>query len=70
MLEPRGHSEMYGAILVQGTELTKSGEAEIGVLFCHNHGWSTMWGHASIALGRFLVDTQCIFASEQTFVRR
>ena len=36
MLEPRGHDGMYGAILVQETELTKSGEADIGVLFCHN----------------------------------
>lgn len=58
MLEPRGHAEMYGAILVKDTELTKSGDADIGVLFCHNHGWCTMCGHATIALGRFLVDTQ------------
>ncbi|KAK0465612.1 proline racemase [Desarmillaria tabescens] len=57
MLEPRGHEGMYGAIIVQETELTKSGEADIGVLFCHNEGYSTMCGHATIALGRFLVDT-------------
>jgi trans-L-3-hydroxyproline dehydratase len=58
MLEPRGHQGMYGAILVQETELTSSGEADIGVLFCHNEGYSTMCGHGTIALGRFLVDTQ------------
>ncbi|KAF5346582.1 hypothetical protein D9758_013478 [Tetrapyrgos nigripes] len=57
MLEPRGHAGMYGAIIVQETELMKSGEADIGVLFCHNQGYSTMCGHATIALGRFLVDT-------------
>ncbi|KAG7098059.1 hypothetical protein E1B28_000033 [Marasmius oreades] len=57
MLEPRGHDGMYGAILVQETELTKCGEADIGVLFCHNEGYSTMCGHATIALGRFLIDT-------------
>ncbi|KAF7312247.1 Proline racemase [Mycena indigotica] len=57
MREPRGHAEMYGAILVQETELTRSGEADIGVLFCHNEGYSTMCGHATIALGRFLIDT-------------
>ncbi|KAI0085121.1 Diaminopimelate epimerase-like protein [Irpex rosettiformis] len=57
MHEPRGHSEMYGAILVPETEMTLAGEADIGVLFCHNEGYSTMCGHASIALGRFLVDT-------------
>ncbi|KAJ7025781.1 proline racemase [Mycena alexandri] len=57
MREPRGHGEMYGAILISETELTRAGEADIGVLFCHNEGYSTMCGHATIALGRFLVDT-------------
>lgn len=57
MLEPRGHVDMYGAIIVQETELVQSGEAHIGVLFTHNGGFSTMCGHATIALGRFLVDT-------------
>lgn len=36
MREPRGHKEMYGAILVRETEKTRTGEADIGVLFCHN----------------------------------
>ncbi len=36
MREPRGHPEMYGAIIVHETELTASGEADVGVLFCHN----------------------------------
>ncbi|GAD95183.1 proline racemase [Paecilomyces variotii No. 5] len=57
MLEPRGHWDMYGALLIQETEFVKSGEADIGVLFMHNDGYSTMCGHATIALGRFLVDT-------------
>ncbi|KAJ7472733.1 proline racemase [Mycena latifolia] len=57
MREPRGHGEMYGAILIAETELTRSGDADIGVLFCHNEGYSTMCGHATIALGRFLIDT-------------
>ncbi|THG99944.1 hypothetical protein EW026_g2496 [Hermanssonia centrifuga] len=56
MREPRGHAEMYGAILVQDTEETAAGCADIGVLFCHNEGYSTMCGHATIALGRFLID--------------
>ncbi|KAJ7249179.1 hypothetical protein B0H12DRAFT_1122222 [Mycena haematopus] len=52
------HTEMYGAILMAETELTRRDEADIGVLFCHNgEGYSTMCGHATIALGRFLVDT-------------
>ncbi|KAJ5126654.1 Proline racemase [Penicillium atrosanguineum] len=56
MLEPRGHYDMYGAILRTETELVSTGEADIGVLFIHNDGFSTMCGHATIALGRFLVD--------------
>ncbi|QDS70997.1 hypothetical protein FKW77_007730 [Venturia effusa] len=58
MLEPRGHRDMYGAILRQDTELTATGEAHVGVLFTTNEGYSTMCGHATIALGRFLVDLQ------------
>lgn len=57
MLEPRGHDGMYGAILRPETELVQSGRAHVGVLFIHNEGFSTMCGHATIALGRFLVDT-------------
>ncbi|KAJ5689064.1 hypothetical protein N7462_003456 [Penicillium macrosclerotiorum] len=57
MLEPRGHYDMYGAIIIPETELVQSGEAHIGTLFTHNGGFSTMCGHATIALGRFLVDT-------------
>ncbi|KAH7410714.1 putative proline racemase [Cadophora sp. MPI-SDFR-AT-0126] len=57
MLEPRGHWDMYGAVLRPDTELVASGQAHIGVLFMHNEGFSTMCGHATIALGRFLVDT-------------
>ncbi|GLA26502.1 hypothetical protein AnigIFM63326_003662 [Aspergillus niger] len=48
---------MYGAILRPSTELVESGDAHIGVLFTHNGGLSTMCGHATIALGRFLIDT-------------
>lgn len=52
MLEPRGHSDMYGAILVPPA----APGAVLGVLFCHHEGYSTMCGHATIALGRFAVD--------------
>ncbi|ETS79374.1 hypothetical protein PFICI_09227 [Pestalotiopsis fici W106-1] len=57
MLEPRGHDGMYGALIVRNSELISSGEAHIAVLYLHNEGYSTMCGHAAIALGRFLVDT-------------
>jgi proline racemase len=46
MLEPRGHADMYGAIL---TEATTPG-SHAGVLFMHNEGYSTMCGHGIIAV--------------------
>lgn len=52
MLEPRGHADMYGAILVPPSDPTY----DAAVLFTHNSGYSTMCGHATVALGRFLYD--------------
>jgi proline racemase len=46
MLEPRGHADMYGAIL---TEPVAPG-SHAGVLFMHNEGYSTMCGHGIIAV--------------------
>lgn len=52
MHEPRGHYDQYGCLLVP----SKDPEADIGVIFMHNEGYSTMCGHATIALGRYIVD--------------
>ena len=52
MFEPRGHHDMYGALLV-APDLPG---ADLAVLFMHNEGYSTMCGHAVIALGRYAVD--------------
>lgn len=46
MLEPRGHADMYGALLTEPV----SQEADAGVLFMHNEGYSTMCGHGVIAV--------------------
>src|SRR5262249_36614967 len=46
MLEPRGHADMYGALL---TEPVSPG-SHAGVLFMHNEGYSTMCGHGIIAV--------------------
>lgn len=46
MFEPRGHADMYGAIITE----PESDDADLGVLFLHNEGWSTMCGHGIIAL--------------------
>src|SRR5262245_8764356 len=45
MLEPRGHADMYGAVL---TEPVAPG-SHAGVLFMHNEGYSTMCGHGIVA---------------------
>src|SRR5881394_1816445 len=46
MLEPRGHADMYGAIV---TEPVSPG-SHAGILFMHNEGYSTMCGHGVIAV--------------------
>jgi len=53
IFEPRGHFDMYGVLLV---EPTLPG-ADLAVLFMHNQGYSTMCGHAVIALARWAVDS-------------
>ena len=60
MFEPRGHADMYGALLVE-PDLPG---ADLAVLFLHNEGYSTMCGHAIIALGRYAVDQGLVKAGE------
>ena len=45
MHEPRGHADMYGAVLTEPC----SDAAHAGVLFMHNEGYSTMCGHGVVA---------------------
>jgi len=51
MWEPRGHADMYGAVV------TRSTDADFDVFFLHNEGYSTMCGHAIIALTKLVVET-------------
>src|SRR5215472_14978806 len=60
MFEPRGHADMYGALLVEPS----LPEADLAVLFLHNAGYSTMCGHAVIALGRYAVDSGLVKKTE------
>ncbi|UCC89778.1 MAG: proline racemase family protein [Anaerolineales bacterium] len=53
MWEPRGHADMYGAIMTD--PVTK--EADAGVLFMHNEGYSTMCGHGIIGLVTVALET-------------
>jgi proline racemase len=69
MLEPRGHADMYGAIL---TEPVSPG-SHAGVLFMHNEGYSTMCGHGivavtTIALERGLIMPGAAAAEESTTI--
>ena len=52
MWEPRGHADMYGLLKVQA----QREDSDFGVIFMHNEGYSTMCGHATIAIGRAAVD--------------
>jgi trans-L-3-hydroxyproline dehydratase len=51
MWEPRGHADMYGAVI------TPSLDADLDVFFVHNEGYSTMCGHAIIALTKLVFET-------------
>ena len=46
MWEPRGHADMYGCILTEPA----TPDGDVGVLFLHNEGYSTMCGHGIIGL--------------------
>jgi trans-L-3-hydroxyproline dehydratase len=51
MWEPRGHADMYGAVL------SPSEDADFDVFFLHNEGYSTMCGHAILALTTLVFET-------------
>jgi len=58
MWEPRGHADMYGAVV------SSSLDADLDVFFLHNEGYSTMCGHAVIALTKFAIETQLVNKSD------
>src|SRR5688572_10195353 len=60
MWEPRGHADMYGAVI------TSSADADFDVFFLHNEGYSTMCGHAIIALTKLAVETKLVDKNEIT----
>jgi len=52
MFEPRGHADMYGCVLLPPNQ----SDADFGILFLHNEGYSTMCGHAIIAITKLAVE--------------
>lgn len=52
MHEPRGHADMYGALLTE----PERPDSDAGVLFMHNEGFSTMCGHGVIAVTKIVIE--------------
>ena len=60
MWEPRGHADMYGCIITPPV----TQEADFGVIFMHNEGYSSMCGHGIIALTKVAIESGIVKASE------
>jgi trans-L-3-hydroxyproline dehydratase len=60
MFEPRGHADMYGCLLVPPNDE----EGDFGIIFMHNEGYSTMCGHAIIAISTLAVEMNWIAVQE------
>ncbi len=60
MFEPRGHADMYGCLLIPPNDEG----ADFGILFLHNEGYSTMCGHAIIAIATLAVRMNWIDVEE------
>lgn len=56
MFEPRGHADMYGCVLVPPNDE----DGDFGILFLHNEGYSTMCGHAIIAISTLAVEMEWV----------
>jgi proline racemase len=66
MWEPRGHADMYGCIVTPPV----TPEADFGILFLHNEGYSTMCGHGIIAIARVALETGLVpAAAPETTIR-
>ncbi len=60
LFEPRGHTDMYGCILTPPND----DEGDFGILFLHNQGYSTMCGHAIIAISTLAITLNWITVKE------
>ncbi len=63
VLEPRGHSGMYGCFLTPPDD----GGAVLGALFFHQSGFSTACGHGTIALATWAADAGLVAPDERSF---
>lgn len=60
MLEPRGHADMFGAVLTEPC----NPEADLGILFINGGCYDNMCGHGSIAVGCIAVDAGLVAVTE------
>jgi len=65
MFEPRGHADMYGCLLVPAP----TDDGDIGVLFLHNEGYSTMCGHGIIALVKVGLEHDLFQPADESAIR-
>ena len=66
MFEPRGHADMYGCLLLPPNDE----DGDFGILFMHNEGYSTMCGHAVIAITKLAVEMGWVEKTEpETIVK-
>ncbi|GLX79532.1 proline racemase [Thalassotalea insulae] len=56
MFEPRGHADMYGALITEPC----TPNADFGILFMHNEGYSSMCGHGIIAAVSAAIESQTL----------
>ena len=66
MHEPRGHADMYGCILLPPNDE----DGDFGIIFLHNEGYSTMCGHAIIAISTLAVKMKWVeVVSPETIIK-
>jgi proline racemase len=60
VFEPRGHADMYGCFVTE----PEDGDADLGVVFFHNAGYSTACGHGTIALVTWALEGGAVSVQE------
>ncbi len=65
MWEPRGHADMYGCLLTAPT----TPDGDVGVLFMHNEGFSTMCGHGIIGLVKVGLECGLFVVNDEKEIR-
>lgn len=63
--EPRGHRDMYGAVLTEPAEP----DSQAGVLFMHNDGFSPLCGHGVIGVVTVAIERGLLQVQDETDIR-